>query len=95
MKNFEKYFMTHQYMPKTFNDPHKTPPASQPTYLMYALLLLQLFNSFEYMSSLSSGFLGFYIFALSRICICILLLLPDLHAICRLIGSPHRQFLTR
>ena len=27
--------MTHQYMPKTFHNPHKNPPASSPTYLMY------------------------------------------------------------
>ena len=58
MKNFDKYFMTHQYMPKTFNDPHKTPPAPQPTYLMYAPLLLQLFNSFEYTHGL------LYVFAI-------------------------------
>ena len=40
MKNFEKYFMAHQYKPKIFHDPHKnptapTPPIPPPTYLMY------------------------------------------------------------
>ena len=24
IKNFEKYFVAHQYMPKIFHDPHKT-----------------------------------------------------------------------
>ena len=27
IKNFVKYFMAHQYIPKIFNDPHKNPPA--------------------------------------------------------------------
>ena len=27
IKNFEKYFMAHQYVPKIFHDPHKNPPA--------------------------------------------------------------------
>ena len=35
IKNFEKYFMTNQYMPKIIHDPHKNPPAPPPTYLMY------------------------------------------------------------
>ena len=30
--------MAHQYMPKIFHDPHKIPPASPPTYLMYGPL---------------------------------------------------------
>ena len=30
--------MAHQYMPKIFHDPHKTPPAFPPTYLMYGPL---------------------------------------------------------
>ena len=34
MENFEKYLMAHQYMPKTFRDPHKNPPTPPPTYLM-------------------------------------------------------------
>ena len=34
-KNFEKYFMAHQYMPKIFHGPHKNSPAPSPTYLMY------------------------------------------------------------
>ena len=34
IKNFEKYFMAHQYMPKIFHDPHKNLPALPPTYLM-------------------------------------------------------------
>ena len=35
IKNLEKYFTIHQYMPKTFHDPDKNPPASSPIYLMY------------------------------------------------------------
>ena len=35
IRNFENYFMAHQYMPKIFPDPHKNPPAPSPTYLMY------------------------------------------------------------
>ena len=35
IKNFEKYFMVHQYLPKLFHDPHKNPPAAPPTFLMY------------------------------------------------------------
>ena len=35
IKNFGKYFMAHQYMPKIFHGPHKNPPAPPPTYLMY------------------------------------------------------------
>ena len=37
MKILEKYFMAHQYMPKMFQDPHKSPLPSPPppTYLMY------------------------------------------------------------
>ena len=31
IKNFEKYFMTHQYMPKIFHGPHKNSPAPPPT----------------------------------------------------------------
>ena len=27
IKNFEKYFMAHQYIPKIFHGPHKNPPA--------------------------------------------------------------------
>ena len=27
--------MVHQYMPKILHDPHKNPPATPPTYLMY------------------------------------------------------------
>ena len=27
--------MAHQYMPKIFLDPHKSPPTHPPTYLMY------------------------------------------------------------
>ena len=32
--------MAHQYMPKIFHGPHKNPPASPPTYLMYSPLFL-------------------------------------------------------
>ena len=35
MKNFEKYFMAHQYLPKIFDGPHKIPLTPAPTYLMY------------------------------------------------------------
>ena len=38
IKNFWNYFMAHQYMSKIFHDPHKIPPASPPTYLMYGPL---------------------------------------------------------
>ena len=31
IKNFEKYFVAHQYIPKTFHYPHKNPSASTPT----------------------------------------------------------------
>ena len=30
--------MAHQYMPKIFHDPHKSPPVTPPTYLMYGPL---------------------------------------------------------
>ena len=36
IKNFEKFFMAHQYMPKIFHGPHKNPPDPRPTYLMYS-----------------------------------------------------------
>ena len=39
IKNFEKYFMAHQFMPKIFHDPHKHSPVSPPTYLMYGPLV--------------------------------------------------------
>ena len=35
IKNFENYFMAHQYMPKIFHDPDKHLPVPPPTYLMY------------------------------------------------------------
>ena len=35
IKNFEKYFMAHQYMLKIFHGPHKNPLAPVPTYLMH------------------------------------------------------------
>ena len=35
IKKFEKYFMAHQYTPKIFHDPHRNPPVSPPTYLIY------------------------------------------------------------
>ena len=38
IKNFEKYFMAHQYMPKIFHGPHKNSPAPSPTCLMYGPL---------------------------------------------------------
>ena len=44
IKNFEKYFMAHQYMPKIFNGPHKNPTALPPTNLMYGFLFLLLQN---------------------------------------------------
>ena len=31
--------MVHQYMPKTFHDPHKNPPAPPSTYLIYGPLI--------------------------------------------------------
>ena len=31
IKDFEKYFMAHQYLPKIFHDPHKNLPAPHPT----------------------------------------------------------------
>ena len=34
IKNFQKYFMVHQYMPKTFHDPYRNPLAPPPTFLM-------------------------------------------------------------
>ena len=40
IKNFEKYFMAHQYMPKILHDPHKNPPPPPPKYLMYGPLLM-------------------------------------------------------
>ena len=30
IKNFEKYFITHQCLPKTFHDPHIHPQLTQP-----------------------------------------------------------------
>ena len=39
IKNFEKIFMAHQYMPKIFHGPHKNPLPPPPTYLMYGPLL--------------------------------------------------------
>ena len=42
IKNFEEYFMTHQYMPKIFHGPHKNPLALPPTYLMYGPLIIEL-----------------------------------------------------
>ena len=41
IKNFENYSMAHQYMPNTFHEPHKNPPAPPPTYLMYVSLSLE------------------------------------------------------
>ena len=39
IKNFEKYLMAHQYMPKIFHGPHKNPPPPlPPTYLIYGPL---------------------------------------------------------
>ena len=47
--------MAHQYMPKIFHGPHKNPPATPPTYLMYGPLtasdydetyLFHFYNSF-------------------------------------------------
>ena len=34
IKNFEKCFMAHQYVPKIFYDPRKNPPVLPPAYLM-------------------------------------------------------------
>ena len=39
IKDFQKYFMTHQYIPEIFHDPCKNPSASPPAYLMYGLLV--------------------------------------------------------
>ena len=36
--------MAHQYMPKIFHDPHKNPPATLPTYLMYGPLSCEACN---------------------------------------------------
>ena len=38
MKHFEKYFMAYQYMPTIFHEPHKNPPATPRTYLMFGPL---------------------------------------------------------
>ena len=38
IKNLEKYFTAHQYMPKIFHEPHKNSPAFPPKYLMYSPL---------------------------------------------------------
>ena len=36
IKNFQKYFMTYQYMPKIFHDTSKNPQSPPfPTYLIY------------------------------------------------------------
>ena len=35
MKNFEKYFMAHQYMSKLFHDSHKNPPPTQTLPLLH------------------------------------------------------------
>ena len=40
IKSFEKHFMAHQYMPKIFHDPHKTPSPPPPLYLMYVALYI-------------------------------------------------------
>ena len=56
IKNFEKYFMAHQYMPKIFHELHKNPQAPPPTCLMYGPLveklkylnILKLFNSLKW-----------------------------------------------
>ena len=40
MKNFEKYFMAHQYKPKIFHDPHKDPLVPPLRYLMYCPLAI-------------------------------------------------------
>ena len=38
IKNFQKHFMDHQYIPKIFHDPCKNPPVTSPTHLMYGPL---------------------------------------------------------
>ena len=50
--------MAHQYMPKTFHDPHKNPPAPPPTYLRGNLRRIQ--NPVKHMrlSELVTGFRG-------------------------------------
>ena len=40
IKNFQKYFMTHQYKLKIFHDPCKNPPAPSPIYLVYGFLAM-------------------------------------------------------
>ena len=37
--------MAHQYIPKIFHGPHKTPPAPPPTYLMYGPLYTLNYNT--------------------------------------------------
>ena len=39
IKNFEKCFWAHQYMPKIIYDPHKNPLSLPPAYLLYGPLL--------------------------------------------------------
>ena len=55
IKNFEKYSMAHQYMPKIFYGPHKNPPAPPPTYLMYGPLFIIL-SRHNCHSFISNGF---------------------------------------
>ena len=57
-KNFQKYFMAHQYMPKIFNDPHKNPPALSPTYLMYGPLAQNLMEKSSENMALRDKHLG-------------------------------------
>ena len=46
MKNFEKYFMAHQYMAKIFHGSHKNSPPPCPTYLLYGPLPTQIVSDF-------------------------------------------------
>ena len=44
IKNFEKYFMAHQYMPKIFYEPHKT--LLPPSYIINVRSLIPNFDEF-------------------------------------------------
>ena len=53
IKNFEKYFMIHQYMPKIFQEPYKNPPPPSPKYLMYGPLIPAYHLAVRYWQQLS------------------------------------------
>ena len=55
IKNFQKYFMAHQYMLKIFHDPQKNPPVPPPTYLMYGPLLQFIYQKDQIQKYISSN----------------------------------------